>query len=57
MSANLAVLELSALLRSGATNQDAIKAFQVDLLNEFQKSSFSSSGMYPVTPAAILLWP
>ena len=40
MSANLAVLELSALLRSGATNQAAIKAFQVDLLSEFQKKQF-----------------
>jgi Flp pilus assembly protein TadB len=40
MSANLAVLELSALLRSGATNQAAIKAFQIDLLSEFQKKQF-----------------
>jgi len=40
MSANLAVLEISALLRSGATNQAAIKAFQIDLLSEFQKKQF-----------------
>lgn len=40
MSANLAVLELSALLRSGATNQIAIKAFQIDSLSEFQKKQF-----------------
>jgi tight adherence protein B len=40
MSANLAVLEISALLRSGATNQAAIKAFQVGLLTEFQKKQF-----------------
>jgi tight adherence protein B len=40
MSANLAVLELSALLRSGATNQAAIKAFQVDSLSQFQKKQF-----------------
>ena len=40
MSANLAVLELAALLRSGATNQMAFKAFQVDSLSEFQKKQF-----------------
>jgi tight adherence protein B len=40
MSANLAVMELSALLRSGATNQVAIKAFQVQSLSEFQKKQF-----------------
>ena len=40
MSANLAVLELSALLRSGATSQAAIKAFQLDSLSEFQKKQF-----------------
>lgn len=40
MSANLAVLELSALLRSGATSQDAIKAFQLQALSDFQKKQF-----------------
>ena len=40
MSANLAVLELSALLRSGATTQAAFKAFQLDSLSEFQKKQF-----------------
>jgi tight adherence protein B len=40
MSANLAVLELSALLRSGATSQAAIKAFQLDSLSEFEKKQF-----------------
>jgi tight adherence protein B len=40
MSANLAVLELSALLRSGATSQAAIKAFQLNSLSEFQKKQF-----------------
>jgi tight adherence protein B len=40
MSANLAVLELSALLRSGATNQVAIKAFQAQSLSDFQKKQF-----------------
>ena len=40
MSANLAVLELSALLRSGATNQNALQAFQLDSLSPFQKKQF-----------------
>jgi tight adherence protein B len=40
MSANLAVLELSALLRSGATNQVAINSFQIQSLSEFQKKQF-----------------
>lgn len=40
MSANLAVLELSALLRSGATSQNAIKAFQLQALSDFQKKQF-----------------
>lgn len=40
MSANLAVLELSALLRSGATTATAINAFQEQNLSEFQKSQF-----------------
>ena len=40
MSANLAVLELSALLRSGATNQVAINAFQLQALTDFQKRQF-----------------
>ena len=40
MSANLAVLELSALLRSGATSSVAIKSFQEDNLSPFQKNQF-----------------
>lgn len=40
MSANLAVLELAALLRSGATTSSAIKAFQVQSLSDFQKAQF-----------------
>lgn len=40
MSANLAVLELSALLRSGATSNSAINAFQEQSLSEFQKRQF-----------------
>lgn len=40
MSANLAVLELSALLRSGATTTSAIKQFQIDSLSDFQKLQF-----------------
>jgi tight adherence protein B len=40
MSANLAVLELAALLRSGATSSSAIKAFQEQSLSEFQKAQF-----------------
>jgi tight adherence protein B len=40
MSANLAVLELAALLRSGASSASAIKAFQEQSLSEFQKAQF-----------------
>lgn len=40
MSANLAVLELAALLRSGATSANAMRAFQEHSLSEFQKSQF-----------------
>lgn len=40
MSANLAVLELSALLRSGATTQAAIKQFQAKSLTKFQQQQF-----------------
>jgi tight adherence protein B len=40
MSANLAVLELSAMLRSGATSTVAIRAFQEEDLSLFQKSQF-----------------
>ena len=40
MSAQLAVLELSALLRSGATSQAALKQFQSELLSSFQKLQF-----------------
>jgi tight adherence protein B len=40
MSANLAVLELAALLRSGATTSSAIKVFQEQSLSEFQKNQF-----------------
>jgi tight adherence protein B len=40
VSANLAVLELSALLRSGATTSTAIKSFQEDSLSDFQKKQF-----------------
>jgi tight adherence protein B len=40
VSANLAVLELAALLRSGATTSSAIKAFQEQSLSEFQKTQF-----------------
>lgn len=40
MSSNLAVLELSALLRSGASATTAIKQFQEDSLSEFQKKQF-----------------
>ncbi|CAB4629259.1 unannotated protein [freshwater metagenome] len=40
MSANLAVLELAALLRSGATTTTAIKQFQEEHLSEFQKRQF-----------------
>jgi tight adherence protein B len=40
VSANLAVLELAALLRSGATTTSAIKAFQVQSLSDFQKTEF-----------------
>ena len=40
MSANLAVLELAALLRSGATTQGAIKQFQKSSLSAFQSKQF-----------------
>lgn len=40
MSANLAVLELAALLRSGATATSAIKQFQEEGLSEFQQKQF-----------------
>lgn len=40
MSANLAVLELSAMLRSGATSATAIRSFQEENLSSFQKSQF-----------------
>lgn len=40
MSANLAVLELSAILRSGATTATAIKSFQEHSLSSFQKTQF-----------------
>jgi tight adherence protein B len=40
MSANLAVLELSAMLRSGATTATAIRTFQEENLSSFQKSQF-----------------
>jgi tight adherence protein B len=40
MSANLAVLELAALLRSGASSSFAIKAFQEDALSDFQRKQF-----------------
>lgn len=40
MSANLAVLEISALLRSGASATSAIKQFQDASLSEFQKKQF-----------------
>jgi len=40
MSANLAVLELSAMLRSGANSSTAIRSFQEQRLSAFQKSQF-----------------
>lgn len=40
MSANLAILELSALLRSGASASSAIKQFQEQELSAFQKQQF-----------------
>ncbi len=40
MSANLAVLELAALLRSGATSKSAIAQFQTKDLSNFQQSQF-----------------
>ena len=40
MSANIAVLEVAAILRSGATSASAIKAFQENNLSEFQKTQF-----------------
>jgi tight adherence protein B len=40
MSANLAVLELSAMLRSGASSSVAIKSFQEDKLSPFQRTQF-----------------
>jgi tight adherence protein B len=40
MSANLAVLELSALLRSGASTSSAIKQFQEGNLTDFQQKQF-----------------
>lgn len=40
MSAQLAVLELAALLRSGATTQSAIEQFQSEELSSFQKEQF-----------------
>jgi tight adherence protein B len=40
MSANLAVLELAAMLRSGATGKIAIQTFREENLTEFQKKQF-----------------
>jgi tight adherence protein B len=40
MSANLAVLELSAMLRSGATSSVAKASFQREQLTDFQKKQF-----------------